>query len=394
MMLHQPLGCASMQRTWLDYNATSVRRCLDRQCIPAEYGPVASAIISNVIANSAFVNRLAAEHKKTPPQQHPSVNSTGAMEKEAQPVAKKMPKKRVRASEMPPSEEPVKAEKALREGRRKSAVNATVSQPDVVSFTPVHQCSTSSSSSGPVRKAPPPPQYVNTVKEEQSVPLERTYPADQLRCIPFDPQLMVSCDAAFLKRRGVIKLDHPVFYHLATFWRCCVQPLCALQRITPLLAIRRSLDPEIRVPFVPASAPYARMCVVADVGSTIDLRHALSQMGTDFVAFWFITFNLDGFEPADADPDTSRGQSVKQLFSKCVDYIDTKWEIAAVPVGLFLPDAAQFVVLARPFYFTSPIAAGVDVQVLINSCLCDLQVTDGYTSNIVAVLAADKTLSF
>eukprot|EP00971_Amphidinium_carterae_P205782 4083786-Amphidinium_carterae.2 len=157
---------------------------------------------------------------------------------------------------------------------------------------------------------------------------------------------------------------------------------------------RRSNDSKIRVAYRPAIAPYVTICVVADVDSTLDLRRALAQLGTDFVAFWFLTFELQGFTRADADPDTLRGAAVRDLFKRCLVHINRVWEIAATPVGLLLPDVAQFVVLARPAYFMSPIAAGVDVQVLINSFLCEVQVAENLQSNIVALISADRTVSF
>eukprot|EP00971_Amphidinium_carterae_P125141 2479569-Amphidinium_carterae.2 len=210
----------------------------------------------------------------------------------------------------------------------------------------------------------------------------------------FDPQLTVSKAATNLRMPGTMKLQQPIFYHLGTYWKNCIAPMCALLQVRPMLAIRRSDQPEVRVPYLPIRGHQPPVFLSLDVDTSRDLRAAVSQIGGLMVACWHLSFDLSGFTSADADPDTDRGRSVRLLLSNCAAHVDRCWELAAVPVAIFLVDVAQLVLLARPAYWLSATSVAVDAQILINNFLCEQQLLDGFPSQLIAVISAERSVSF
>eukprot|EP00971_Amphidinium_carterae_P102403 2027360-Amphidinium_carterae.2 len=160
------------------------------------------------------------------------------------------------------------------------------------------------------------------------------------------------------------------------------------------MAIRRTDEACVRVPYLPSTSLVEPVCLVLDVESSRDFRDAVSQVGREMVACWHLSFDLTGYTPADADPDTTRGKSVRLLLSNCAKHVNRKWELAAVPVSIFLHDVGQLVLLARPSYFLSVTSAAVDAQIIVNDFLTEQQLLEQHPSELIAVVSAERSVAF
>eukprot|EP00971_Amphidinium_carterae_P192784 3825519-Amphidinium_carterae.1 len=169
-----------------------------------------------------------------------------------------------------------------------------------------------------------------------------------------NPQMTVSRRAELLQAKGVLKLAKPIHYNLASYWASCIVPLCALLKVHPLLALRRSGDEGVRVPYVPIQGKITPVFLTLMVETCRDLRSAIAQIGGQLVALWYLSFHIQDLTTADTDPDTDHGAGVRVLLQDAVNFVNDKWELACSPVGIFLPDVGQLIIIARPLYFLEP----------------------------------------
>eukprot|EP00971_Amphidinium_carterae_P247737 4919342-Amphidinium_carterae.1 len=58
--------------------------------------------------------------------------------------------------------------------------------------------------------------------------------------------------------------------------------------------------------------------------------------------------------------------TITNLLDATVKHLDARYELASTPVGIYLPDVQQFVLLMRPEYMANPAAEALDIAILVN----------------------------
>eukprot|EP00971_Amphidinium_carterae_P331475 6465031-Amphidinium_carterae.2 len=184
-----------------------------------------------------------------------------------------------------------------------------------------------------------------------------------------NPQSTLSARARYLDEAGVIKLQQPIYHNLTRYWQQCIVPMCAILRITPLMAVRRCGDTAVRVPYRPARHFQPPSVISLDVDTFQQLRLALVQIGGPLVALWYLSLDFVNMLVPDVDIDTRRGIAVQRLVQNAAQQVDRRYELARTPAAIFLVDVYQVVLILVPFYTVSPTDAAADVCELFNQYL-------------------------
>eukprot|EP00971_Amphidinium_carterae_P130573 2586769-Amphidinium_carterae.1 len=136
----------------------------------------------------------------------------------------------------------------------------------------------------PRRPPPPEPVVQPAAGTSQVAAAAVTVAAAPYPCQVDNPQSTVSARAKLLDEAGVIKLQQPIYHNLTRYWQQCIAPMCAILRITPLIAVRRCGDTVVRVPYRPARDFHPPSVISLDVDTFRQLRLALVQIGGPLVA--------------------------------------------------------------------------------------------------------------
>eukprot|EP00971_Amphidinium_carterae_P172559 3420534-Amphidinium_carterae.1 len=178
------------------------------------------------------------------------------------------------------------------------------------------------------------------------------------------PENLVGPPDGFLSRPGVLKFAHPRFSHLGSFFRDCVQPICALLGVTPCALARRGRSEPLRVSFVPCEEKDAPVySAVMDVLSIDELQKAFSQIAGNLLSCMYVAANFENLQLSDMDPDSNSGRKVRALLAEAAEHLHRTCLVGAVPVSLTLFDAHHHVFAVRPFHAHLPIS-GVAAEVI------------------------------
>eukprot|EP00971_Amphidinium_carterae_P152318 3018565-Amphidinium_carterae.1 len=58
--------------------------------------------------------------------------------------------------------------------------------------------------------------------------------------------------------------------------------------------------------------------------------------------------------------------TITNLLDATVKHLDARYELASTPVGIYIPEVQQFVLLMRPEYMADPAAEALDIAILVN----------------------------
>eukprot|EP00971_Amphidinium_carterae_P169646 3361274-Amphidinium_carterae.1 len=168
-----------------------------------------------------------------------------------------------------------------------------------------------------------------------------------------------------LQSPGVMKFAPPAYAHLGTFFRFVVAPVCHLLQISPQSLVRRNLEPELRVPYVPRLTLGAPMSLVMEVDQFMEFRHVLGH--TRHLEYHYVALTIDNLVIAGKDRDTTRGMAIHAFFMQLATAINDRLLVGSVALAIAMMDAHHLVCICRaPTSVSMNVLAG-QVCTILNS---------------------------